>query len=1154
MSSYSLPGWGSARNSKRYNYFTGLYIMLTASIFLPTANTFAQTLTTRIPESQIQALEFTTNSLHAEGVTPSVTITLPVKDKMRQIRLTPHDLRSEDFRSEITTHSGRTTDRTRVHLFKGVTNEEQGENFYRFTLSVSRDETRTKHFQGFYSNNGDVFSLEPSETPQLYDIRKLTAAEVHSMMKSCGTKAEVGKHNHDGPRIAEANSGLKIVEVATEADYELVRRFGNAAQANARILSIISAVDALFRRQLGMTFRVTFQHAWSVPNDPYSTTNHRQIYSQFANYWNQHFSNRRYDIAHMWSGRDFDGLYWGVASVGDACKHWRYSLVQFLNNPTLDFINSAHEIGHLFNGGHVDCSGGKASIMCAVTNAAARSFSSWNVGRITAHRDKLNCLEDERPTPVNRAPQLRAIGAKTVTEGQTIQFTIQASDPDGDRLSYSASGLPAGASFSNRVFRYTPPAGTVPTSVQSIHKPITFSASDGKLTDAETVQIRVNAAFRRPSQGVAIDNPGRKHIAEGQPFGYRIKALDPANRVLMYSIEGATPPGASLNSSNGLFHWKPAGNQSGNYNVRFKVQNSAGQVARATMTIVVQNRNGIPNLPKKHTLGDFDGNGIAEVMLFRHSNAFWYSRSSHHGGSGATVSRQFGIHGDIPVPGDYNGDNITDRAVYRPKNSTWYILNSGSNTMTHRTFGIPFDIPVAGGDYDNDGRDDLAVFRPKEKRFYYIKSSTGQTVPLNRSILKEGDIPVPCDYNGDGRTQLAVYRPTTGQWFIGDKPFNWGINEDIPVAADYDGDGKCDPAVYRGSNGRWYFYKTKSSVAYGVGGDVPIPADYLGQGKAQPAVWRPREARWFVRGGATIRFGIVTDYAALIEPYFNFARNTRSSSKLARAENTATLSLLDQKTHSMRTYNASGWRGSDRVAAPDGSYILRGDYDGDNRLDIALFNKGSWTIYRRSGYVDRFHWGIAGDIPLAGDFDNDGRTDLAVWRRGVWYLFPFTTRNTRAVRWGQNGDTPIVADFNGDGFSDLGIYRPAGSRWYILDGRSRKYLHVAQWGSRSLGDIPRAIDFDGDGRADKVQFRSSNGIWYVKFAGGSAQSVGWGTRGDIPVPGSFLNKNSTDFAVYRPNNGILYLRSRSGSVTKGISTHRRAGDQIVSTQTSRPIR
>ena len=40
----------------------------------------------------------------------------------------------------------------------------------------------------------------------------------------------------------------------------------------------------------------------------------------------------------------------------------------------------------------------------------------------------------------NRAPVLEQIGNQTVNAGSTIQFAVNATDPDGDSLTYSATG------------------------------------------------------------------------------------------------------------------------------------------------------------------------------------------------------------------------------------------------------------------------------------------------------------------------------------------------------------------------------------------------------------------------------------------------------------------------------------------------------------------------------------------------------------------------------------------------------------------------------------------------------------------------------------------------------------------------------------------
>ena len=90
---------------------------------------------------------------------------------------------------------------------------------------------------------------------------------------------------------------------------------------------------------------------------------------------------------------------------------------------------------------------------------------------------------------VNRPPELASIGNKTVGEGQSLSFTVSATDPDGDALTYSASNLPSGAGFtpSTRTFSWTPgydQAGS--------YLGVRFEVSDGSLTDSEEITITVN--------------------------------------------------------------------------------------------------------------------------------------------------------------------------------------------------------------------------------------------------------------------------------------------------------------------------------------------------------------------------------------------------------------------------------------------------------------------------------------------------------------------------------------------------------------------------------------------------------------------------------------------------------------------------------------
>jgi uncharacterized delta-60 repeat protein len=267
-------------------------------------------------------------------------------------------------------------------------------------------------------------------------------------------------------------------------------------------------------------------------------------------------------------------------------------------------------------------------------------------------------------------------------------------------------------------------------------------------------------------------------------------------------------------------------------------------------------------------LFDFDGDGKADVSVYRPSTNIWYRLLSSNS---SVLQNNFGSVGDIPTPADFDGDGKTDLAIFRPSTGTFWYQSSINNAQIANQWGQNGDIPRPS-DFDGDGKADFIIFRPAENN-WYRSGSTGQV--SIKPFGSVGDKPVIGDFDGDGKSDVAIFRPSTGDWWYqssvdnSQRATHFGASTDVPTPADFDGDGKTDFAVYRPSTGVWYVLNSSTGsatiVQFGISEDKPVAADYDGDGKADIAVFRPSTGLWYqmrsTSGFSALQFGISSDTA-----------------------------------------------------------------------------------------------------------------------------------------------------------------------------------------------------------------------------------------------------------------------------------------------------
>jgi hypothetical protein len=143
-------------------------------------------------------------------------------------------------------------------------------------------------------------------------------------------------------------------------------------------------------------------------------------------------------------------------------------------------------------------------------------------------------------TNANQAPVLTNPGNQTNAAGDTVSLPLSASDTDGDTVTYTATGLPAGLGIDPGSGLIS---GTIANSAAGATSTVTVTASDNALNSSQTFTWTVGY--------ISMGNPGNQSNNTGDGVSLQITATDAAHLTLSYSATGL-PTGLGINSSSGL--------------------------------------------------------------------------------------------------------------------------------------------------------------------------------------------------------------------------------------------------------------------------------------------------------------------------------------------------------------------------------------------------------------------------------------------------------------------------------------------------------------------------------------------------------------------------------------------------------------------------
>src|SRR5262249_17442581 len=172
----------------------------------------------------------------------------------------------------------------------------------------------------------------------------------------------------------------------------------------------------------------------------------------------------------------------------------------------------------------------------------------------------------------NQPPAITSVAPARATAALPFSYGVNATDPDGDALSYYLDAAPAGMSIDRTtgVVRGTRDAGRVGTQRVSVR---VLDGRGGEATQSFDLTVAAQAANQRP----AFTSVPPTQATVGRVYRYEAGAADPDADPLRFDLL-VGPAGMTLDAATSVVAWQPTADQLGVADVILRVSDGRGGV------------------------------------------------------------------------------------------------------------------------------------------------------------------------------------------------------------------------------------------------------------------------------------------------------------------------------------------------------------------------------------------------------------------------------------------------------------------------------------------------------------------------------------------------------------------------------------------------